>query len=71
MNVNYRNTIEFIALNDKPSDLNVERISSYLTVEMASEFLKVSAESIAEDILKLRSYLLCTSRFQKNAKLKK
>lgn len=63
--VAYRNTVEFIALNDKPQEINFERINSYLTVELASEYYKVSTEEIAEDVMKVRSYLLCTNKKQK------
>jgi len=50
----YRLTVEFIALNDEPMDLDLESIRNYISTITASVAFGKRQEKIAADVLRWR-----------------
>lgn len=50
----YRHGIEIIALNDDPSETDLQVVASQLTVQLLSDLFEVDAEKVAHDVLKAR-----------------
>jgi hypothetical protein len=54
--MNYNQAVRLIAYTDKPRDLQFESICNYGSVILLSRLFKKELETIAEDIIRIRSY---------------
>lgn len=63
MEQQYREMVEYVAENYDPTNLNVEEIGAYPSVDMLAHLFKKPIETIAEDILQTRSYIVCTTQY--------
>ncbi len=59
---NYRKAIVLVAINENPKDVNIEQVSEYMSVVLISKLFNVALELVAEEIVKIRSYLLMTKK---------
>lgn len=50
----YKYGVQWIALNDEPSDYSVDSISTYISVLLLADLFQVEPQKVARDILKLR-----------------
>lgn len=50
----YRQGIEFIAMNDEPTDLDAKSIAAYISTSLLADLFGKEPLKVAQDILKIR-----------------
>lgn len=63
----YRDGVDFIAMNDEPTDLDPEDVELYTTVQMLAQLFAVPTERVAADVVRLRKRVLRAERRARRA----
>jgi hypothetical protein len=50
----YRDGIAWIALNDEPSELDLELIAAYISSSLLADLFQIDTMRVARDVLKFR-----------------
>jgi predicted P-loop ATPase/GTPase len=53
----YKKAVEWIAINDEPSETDLEEISGFLTVTLIADLFNIDEQVVAKDVLKIREKL--------------
>lgn len=53
----YRESVEYVALNDEPSDLDVESVAGFISTDLVAFIFGKEREQVASDIVRYREKL--------------
>lgn len=54
----YRDAVDFVALNDEPSELDEEVVSGLASVVLVASIFDVETERVARDVVRLRKRIV-------------